>query len=208
MVAEADALGRRATRTLESLCSWRGAQYHFDGGVAAYPPGARGRRFQLGVWARRHLEAQINQRRAEALMHELAGARLRVRAGMVPAELCDDTDRRILRALAEPRRLDQIWPIARCPRFRLLGFIHFLRHLGALELCGVSAPRRDPDLNHARRLLGVTEDDNETIKRAYRRRVRSLHPDLQPELDDDERRRLEEKLAQVNRAYQLLMAQA
>lgn len=208
MVPEADALGRLTSKKLEGICSWRRARYHFDGGIAAYPPGTRARRFQLGHWARRHLEAQLSHRHAEELMHELAGVRLQVRASAVPTALCDDTDRRIVEALSEPRRLDQVWALARCPKFRLLGFIHFLRELGALDLGGVAAPRVEPELSEARRLLGVTDGDDEAIKRAYRKRVRALHPDLRPGIGDAERRLLEERLAQVNRAYELLMARA
>jgi len=208
MVPEADALGRLTSKKLEGICSWRRASYHFDGGIAAYPPGSRARRFQLGHWARRHLEAQLSQRRAEELMHELAGVRLLVRSAAVPAALLDDTDRRIVSALSEPRRLDQVWALARCPKFRLLGFIHFLRELGAIELGGVAAPRSEPELGEARRLLGVTDGDDEAIKRAYRKRVRALHPDLRPGIGETERRLLEERLAQINRAYELLMARA
>ena len=60
----------------------------------------------------------------------------------------DESDRRMLAAMAQPRRLDQIWPLARTPRFRLLAFLHFLRTVGALSLVGVaaddSAPHRVP----------------------------------------------------------------
>ncbi|MBT8493034.1 MAG: DnaJ domain-containing protein [Deltaproteobacteria bacterium] len=208
VVPEADALGRQANKLLETICSWPRARYHFDGGVNAHPPGGSQRRFSLGGWVRRHYEAQLDRRRAEALVHELAGVRLALRPGFAPPlAICDETDRRILDALAKPRRLDQIWPLARCPRFRLLAFVHFLRHCGGLDLSGVAAPAPtvEPELRAARRLLGVDgELDPSTLKRAYRRRVRALHPDLRPGLAAHERRQLESRLAEVNRAYRLL----
>lgn len=205
MTADADALGRRASQTLETLCSWRSAYYHFDDSVAAHPPG--GRRFHLGRWVRQHLESQVDGQMAKSLTQELAGIRLVVKSGLIPEDICDETDRRILLALSEPRRLDQAWSLARCPRFRLLAFVHFLRQLGALELRGVVAPRPNAELDTARRLLGVTDTvDQATIKRVYRQQVRELHPDLRPTISSAEKRRLEAQLSRVNRAYQLLMA--
>jgi hypothetical protein len=121
----------------------------------------------------------------------------------------DDTDRRILAALAQPRRLDELVAITRAPRFRLLCFVHFLRAVGALGATGVAAQpavseRVDPH-THARRLLGVDElADTTAIKRAYRRLARALHPDLRPELDEPRRRDLERRFADITAAYELL----
>jgi DnaJ-domain-containing protein 1 len=118
----------------------------------------------------------------------------------------------MLAALAQPRRLDQIWTIARTPRFRLLAFIHFLRAVDALDVEGVVADRStptrtiDPRRDAARRLLGLAaEADLETIKRAYRRLARELHPDLQPSVEPDERRLLERRFAEVTAAYEALL---
>jgi DnaJ-domain-containing protein 1 len=118
----------------------------------------------------------------------------------------------MLLALAQPRRLDQVWSIARTPRFRLLAFIHFLRAVDALEVEGVvaekSAPMRaiDPKRATARRLLGVDDEaDVEEVKRAYRRLARELHPDLQPDCDHDERKTLERRFAEITAAYEALI---
>src|SRR5690606_33885675 len=130
-----------------------------------------------------------------------------VRGDLAPAPQ-DDADRRMLVAMAAPRRLDQIWPLARTPRFRLLAFVHFLRSVGALEVEGVAAERATPatgDRLAAARLLGVDATaDLETVKRAYRRLARALHPDLQSEVDVHRRRVLERRFAEITAAYEAL----
>jgi DnaJ-domain-containing protein 1 len=199
----------------------------FEGGVAAYPPGAP-HQVALAAWARSHLEAQLDAALAERLVHQLGGRRLAVRTDLAPEPL-DEADRRMLAALTEPRRLDQIWPVARAPRFRLLAFLHFLRAVGALEIeaataaaRGTAAGRADPDpprfaepaaavrVRDARRiaalrLLGLdAAADADTVKRAYRRLARALHPDLQPDADGERRRVLERRFAEVTAAYDAL----
>jgi DnaJ-domain-containing protein 1 len=216
ITSEGDALGRVASARLARLASIEGASWSFDGGTQAYPPGAHGRILSLARWARHHVESQLDATRADRLVHELAGVRLAVRAEHVPdASLCDDTDQRILAAMAQPRRLDQIWPLARTPRFRLLAFIHFLRSVGALTMVGIAAEKSGPHVavavpldprSAALRLLGVDGDaDRDALKRAYRRMARALHPDLHQDLSDDRRRELEAKLAAVTAAYQQLI---
>jgi hypothetical protein len=116
----------------------------------------------------------------------------------------------MLAAMTLPRRLDQIWPLARTPRFRLLAFVHFLRGVDALEVEGVVVERSvmivDPRREAARRLLGLDPTaDLDAVKRAYRRLARALHPDLQPHLDADRRRALERRFAEVTAAYQTLL---
>ena len=184
----------------------------YEGGVPAYPPGAQ-HLVSLAGWARAHLEQQLDGSIAERLVRDLAGIRLSLRAEMVP-EPADEADRRMIAAMAHPRRLDQIWPLARTPRFRLLAFLHFLRAVDALDVEGVvaerTAPHRlraiDPHRDAARKLLGVDDDaDVDTVKRAYRRLARALHPDLQPEIDLDRRRLLERRFAEVTAAYQALV---
>ncbi len=182
----------------------------FEGGVAAYPPGATSQ-IALTDWARQHLEAQLEGTLAEVLVRELAGVRLALRPELAPAAI-DDADRRMLAAMSIPRRLDQIWPLARTPKFRLLAFIHFLRAVGALEPLGVvaekSGPHRvvDPRRHAAHRVLGIEDGaDLETVKRAYRRLARALHPDLQPEADAHRRRTLERQFAEVTAAYEALL---
>jgi DnaJ-domain-containing protein 1 len=177
----------------------------FDGGVTGVsPPGAHG--VPLARWARSHLEQQVDSARADALLRELAGIRLVLRPDLAPDPV-DEPDRRMLAALAHPRRLDQIWPLARTSRFRLLALIHFLRAVDAVELVGVAASPPLPDLQElaARRLLGVDERaDREAIKRAYRRLARAFHPDLQPDADDARRRTLARRFAEVTAAYEAL----
>jgi DnaJ-domain-containing protein 1 len=209
MTAEDDPLGRVASRRLARIASLQHADVHFDGGTSAYPPGAVRRQFAVAGWARKHLESQIDATRARDMVKELAGVRLVLRDELAPdASLCDKTDQRILDAMRQPRRLDQIWPIARTPRFRLLTFLHFLRSVGALTLLGVAAPVREvtpPRRDQAHRLLGVSAGaDRAAVKRAYRRLARALHPDLHPSADDERRRRLERQLCAVTDAYREL----
>jgi len=182
----------------------------FDGGITAYPPGAT-HQISLTGWARHHVEAQLDGTLAEKLVRELAGIRLCLRTELAP-EVVDEADRRMLVAMAQPRRLDQIWPLARTPRFRLLAFIHFLRTVDALETLGVvaerSAPHRSIDARReaALRLLGIEDGaDLEAVKRAYRTLARALHPDLQPQADAQRRRTLERRFAEVTAAYEALL---
>lgn len=175
----------------------------FEGGVTAYPPGAQ-HALPLATWARAHLEKQLDGALADLLQRELAGARLSLRAELVP-EPADEADRRMLAAMDRPRRLDQIWPLAKTPRFRLLAFLHFLRSVDALVLEGIAASL-DPRREAARRVLGIEGDaDVETVKRAYRRLARTLHPDLQPGIDQARRRLLERQFAELTAAYETLV---
>jgi DnaJ-domain-containing protein 1 len=208
--ATSDRDGRELSRKLARLASTEGLRAHFDGGVSAYPPGAGARYHCLARWARGHLENQLDAPRARLLAMELAGMRLCIEPGLEPDdELCDATDRRILEAMKAPRRLDQIWPLAHAPRFRLLLFVHFLRGVGALRLDGVAAPSPIPpssERSEAHRVLGVEPSaDRTTVKRAYRRLARALHPDLNASLSDERRRALEEKLAVINSAYRRIV---
>ncbi|HUQ05733.1 MAG TPA: J domain-containing protein [Kofleriaceae bacterium] len=211
---ETDVHGRAAIARLARIAALTGASAAFDGGAQTHPPGARG--LPLVVWARQHLEAQLDQARADALTHELAGLRLSVRNEQAPdgAHL-DEADKRILAAMTQPRRLDQIWPLARTPRFRLLCFLHFLRQVGVLQVAGVGASASDsgPHLAPmtsrqmaALRTLGLSEpSDRDTVKRAYRRLARALHPDLQPGVPDLRKRELEARLAEVTAAAEALL---
>ncbi len=215
MTAAVDPLGRRAAARLAQIAALPHALASFDGGTAAYPPGAVERQLGLAAWARRHLEAQVDASMAQRIVAELAGARLAVRPELGPdPQLCDPTDLRILDAMKLPRRLDQIWPLARTPRFRLITFLHFLRSVGALALHGVAAtapsfatPGSAQDRpSDAHRLLGIGADaDRDAVKRAYRRLARALHPDLHPDATDERRRALARTLAEVTAAYRRLV---
>jgi len=207
MCADGELAKRALNARLARLVAIEGAAVAFAGGVMAYPPGAQ-HQMDLAGWARSHLEAQLDGSLADTLVHELAGIRLSVRSELAP-EPHDEADRRMLLAMAQPRRLDQIWPLARTPRFRLLAFLHFLRSVDALAVEGIAAARSlpvDPRRRAALRLLGVPDGaDREEVKRAYRRLARALHPDLQPDADADHRRTLELRFAEITAAYESLV---
>lgn len=205
MVGEGELARRTLAARLIRLAGHDTIMFAFAGDVAAYPPGPQHQLFLAG-WARAHLEQQLDGTLAEVLVRELAGVRLTLRAELAP-EPADEADRRMLAAMTQPRRLDQIWPLARTPRFRLLAFLHFLRGVGALDVEGVASVRAfDRRRDAARRMLGVDDQaDLETVKRAYRRLARMLHPDLQPDADRDHRRSLERRFAEVTAAYEALI---
>ncbi|HEY4241070.1 MAG TPA: J domain-containing protein [Kofleriaceae bacterium] len=213
IVADGELAKRTLSARLTRLASHAQLDAAFEGGVPAQPPGAQ-HTVPLASWARAHCEAQLDNTLAEHLVRELAGVRLAIRTELAPEPL-DEADRRMLLAMARPRRLDQIWPLARTPRFRLLAFLHFLRAVDALDAEGVVADRTgptripgpcDPARAAALRLLGLdAAADVETVKRAYRRIARSLHPDLQPDADADRRRALERRFAEVTAAYDQLL---
>jgi DnaJ-domain-containing protein 1 len=210
MVGEGELARKTLIARLGRLCAIDEIGVVFEYGVTAYPPGATNQ-VSLTGWARQHLEHQLDGVLAESIVRELAGVRLVLRTELAPDPV-DEADRRMLGAMAQPRRLDQIWPLARTPRFRMLAFLHFLRSVDALEAIGVvaerSAPHRVIDARReaAQRKLGVDEGaDAEAVKRAYRRLARELHPDLQPEADAQRRRSLERQFAEVTAAYEALI---
>ena len=211
VVGDGDYARRTVVARLARLVALDDIAADFEGGVTSLiPPGAL-HHVSLTSWVRTHLEAQLDSSLADTLVRELAGVRLSIRPELAPDPL-DEADRRMLVAMTLPRRLDQIWPLARTPRFRLLAFIHFLRAVDALAVEGVVAEtsarmrRIDPRRAAARELLGVDEEaDVEDVKRAYRRLARALHPDLQPDADAERRRALERRFAEVTAAYEALV---
>lgn len=224
-------LGRRAVAArLARLAAQDDLSLVFEGGVTAVIPPGAANGISLAAWARAHLEQQLDSSLAEVLIGQLAGVRLTLRPELAP-EPVDEPDRRMLAAMDKPRRLDQIWPLARTPRFRLLAFLHFLRAVDALECVGVAAEAsasagasagasarasagaphvaqlRGPDPRRlaALRTLGIDgAADPDDVKRAYRRLARALHPDLQPNADAERRRALERRFAEVTAAYEAL----
>ena len=212
-------LARRALKTrLARAAAAASLTARFDAGVPACPPGAL-HQVPLAAWARGHLEAQLDGALAERVVRELAGARLALRPELAPAP-DDEADRRMIAVLADttsPRSLDQLWQLARTPRYRLLAFVHFLRSVGALAVVPVagrttaqrpvppSAPRAADPRTAAMRLLGIDDaSDADAVKRAYRRLARTLHPDLQPGADLAQRRSLERRFAELTAAYEAL----
>jgi DnaJ-domain-containing protein 1 len=210
MVGEGDVAKKALIGRLVRLASVDELVAVFEGGVTAYPPGATNA-ISLTAWTRGHLESQLDSSLADVMVRELAGIRLSIKLDLAPIAV-DEADRRMLAAMTIPRRLDQIWPLARTPRFRLLAFLHFLRSVDALDGIGVVAERSGPHRVIDRRrqaaaeLLGIEEGaDHETVKRAYRRLARSLHPDLQPDADALRRKSLERRFAEVTAAYEVLI---
>jgi hypothetical protein len=212
ILAEGELAKKTVTTRLGRLVALDRCHAVFEGGNSASPPGPQ-HQLALATWARAHLEAQLDNSLAERLVRELAGMRLSVRDELMPDDAsCDEADRRMILAMAQPRRIDQINSLSRTPRFRMLAFLWFLRAIDALVLDGVvaerSAPTRviDPQREAAARTLGLADGaDLETIKRAYRRLARSLHPDLQPDAEGDRRRSLEIRFAEVTAAYEALL---
>jgi hypothetical protein len=205
------ALRRQAELRLERLATIGQATWSFRPDAPS-PSGrsAGGVPVALAAWARRHAEARLDGARARSLAHELAGVRLAARKHLLPEPAdCDDADRRLIDAMASPRRLDELEQIARVPRFRLLAFVHFLRTVDAVELQGVAArpksgARPDP-LAEARALLGVSEhDDLDSVRRAYRLRARELHPDVHPDASPKERRDLQARFIAATFAWRTL----
>jgi hypothetical protein len=189
-------LGRRAVAArLARSAAEPSIAATFEGGVAACPPGAL-HQLPLAGWARAHLEGQLDGALAEVLVHQLSGCSIALRSELAPEPL-DDTDRRMLAALRQPSRL---------------ALLYFLRATGALELepaaaRGARAAVRsiNPRRAAAMQLLGLDDSaDTGEVKRAYRRLARTLHPDLQPHLDEQRRRVLERRFAELTAAYEAL----
>lgn len=205
LARDTDALGRRTRQQLARVSSLARARYTFDRGTVEYPQDTAHRPISLAGWARSHFEAQLDAQYADTLVTRFTGVLLSISPDSVPdASICDATDARILEALAEPRRLDQVWHHARTPRFRLLAFLHFLSCVDALELSSAATGRTvpQPARRSAYRVLGVSSNaDQIAVKRAYRRLARALHPDLHPDASVEHRRQLARRLAAVTHAY-------
>ncbi len=196
------ALRRQAELRLDRLVAAAGS-YRFDPNAAAPSAQKSARPFALAAWARRRVETRFDSAHALALATELAQGHLVLRRDLAPED-GDDTDRRILDALATPRSLADIAAAARAPRLRLLSFIAFLRAVGALEVEPVR-PRVSPARREAGQLLGVDPAaDRDTIKRAFRQLARLRHPDMHPSASHERRRALETEFARLTSAYKAL----
>ena len=67
---------------------------------------------------------------------------------------------------------------------------------------------RDANRDAARQLGVPVGADRETIRRAFHKRARALHPDLQPNLSRAQQRQLELALADIADAYETLLSAA
>jgi hypothetical protein len=196
-------LGHLAAVTASSGAAG-GARFHFEPNAPAPPAHRTGRPVALAAWARSFVDARFDLAAARALARSLEGKRLVLRKDLAP-DPADDAERTLLGALATPRTLTEL--AGRVPERRLLVFLHFLATLDLLVGAGVLVGVRilgAPEPAHD--LLGVAAgSDVATLKQAYRRRVRQLHPDLHPGASADARRALEAELSAVNEAYRQLV---
>jgi DnaJ-domain-containing protein 1 len=203
-VISADGPASSAARLARIACL-EGASARFSADVSTFPPGAAGQ-LPLVAWLQAHFEAQLDARGANEWLSELSGRRLALRPEARP-EAPGPAEHRMLDALSARRRIEQLWPLARVPRLRLLGYLHFLAAVGALDIEGpaLSLSSSITTEEEARRVLGLGErHDARSVKAAYRRLARELHPDLLGDLDDNLRRNHERRLAEVTTAYELL----
>lgn len=202
VVAEVDALGRRAAAELARIAALEGVTFSFRPG----PVPAAGRLLPLARWVREHVERGLDMATADRLTADLAGARVALRPGSgLDRALLDEADLRLVDALRRPRELRELSSLARAPRFRLLAFVHFLYSIDALIVLRAGAhprtlvePRPQPALRAsglrassppettppraaALRLLGLpAHADAQRVKAAFRGLARRLHPDLHP----------------------------
>lgn len=168
------ALRRQAEARLARLAAMPRARFRFES--SAQPPASHrsGRPLALAAWVRRHVESFVDDQRGRDFVAGLGDARLTLRKDLAPDPAdCDDVDRRILAALAAPRRLEEVARASGAPRTRLVALLWFLSRVGALE--GEIA--RHP-------VLGVAPDAPPAeVRRAFHRLARALHPDLNPDAD-------------------------
>jgi hypothetical protein len=205
-----DALRRQADLRLERLAAIEAGTWKFE--PAAPPASVKlgGRPVALAHWARRFLDAHLNAPEARKLLGDLCMARFRLIDDLGPAEATlDDLDRRLCKKLLEPTNLAELLAVRGATRPRVLALLFFLAGVGALvagthKPAFASKPRVDP-IARAHEILGVpTGSDADTIRKAYRNLVRTLHPDLHPGLPPVARRTLELRFAAVSAAYRSL----
>ena len=213
--AEIDAaLRRQSELRLSVLAELAGATWTLRP-AAAMPPG--GRPIALVHWVRRYLDERLTEARARLVLAELSRAPCALRPSLAPdPSTLDDVDRRLVAALlAGPCRLADLVAIRGATQARVVALLHFLRGVDGLVECPVKpqAPPRPTSsllladaLTEAHRILGVAPTaDEAAVKKAYRKIVHELHPDLHQGLPPHERRRLELRLAKAATAYRAIV---
>ena len=207
-----DALRKQADLRLDRLARLTNATWTFSPATAP-PNGQGGRPVALVHWARRHLEARLSAPEARKLLGDLCMARFHLAADLAPDEATlDELDRRLVRRLLRPTNLAELLGIPGASRPRVLALLYFLAGVGALHAGASRAraaatppPVRPDPVARAHAVLGVDANaDGDTIRRAYKNLVRSLHPDLHPGLPPVARRTLELRFAAVTAAYRSL----
>lgn len=209
-----DAVGRRGDELLVRLAQRDVARARPLAGLPARSPGPR--TLSLVAWVRRATERALDVERADVLRDRFSTTPIMLLPSRVPrlSEL-EPKERELCAALARPRTLSELAGLARAPRFVVLSFVAFLDQVGALgdERPAPAAPplpleaasQLEPAQARALHLLGLSVGaEPSTVKAAFRRLARTLHPDVHPAAGEAERRRLARSFAAVSDAYTLL----
>jgi hypothetical protein len=188
VVGRAPARGEEALRLLLKLAD---ADWTFD-------PKLAGTRRGMGPFHPAAVIRNVVGAVGDGFRAKADGARLQL--AYRPHRSCIGLDERALVAFLDaPRTLADIDAAALCPPARALPLLAFLERIGVLSL------ERSLGRDEAYGLLELPVGaDAETIKSAYRRLARALHPDAHPNASSEELRRLESRFAAVSAAYRRL----
>lgn len=137
-----------------------------------------------------------------AISERVVGAALRKQLALRLASLESLADARVsFRVTVRPPREALVQSPLEAPEF--LAGKRRARDRGVRTPSPPEGGTRSPDYH----MLGVPEGaDPAEVRRAFRKLARTLHPDLHPFASPEERRSLEQKLAQVTAAYQRVVA--
>jgi hypothetical protein len=214
-----EGLRAQAAERFAFLC--RGSAYRYTFTEAAAPPaGLGGHPLPLLQLLRLELGPRLDPVGRARLAGELQGRRFSLRKALRPPRaLLSPPEERLCEALSRPRALAEVLPAAVADRSSALGFLTFLRQVGALALDQPAAtnaeatasaasardsrgPRTDAERRQAARVLGVSEGaDARTARRAYLRLARELHPDRHADASEAARIALAARFSQVADAY-------
>ncbi len=211
-----DAVGRRGEALLTRISESDVTRLR---SIATSAPNASAvvRTLSLIAWVRRRSERDLDVERAAALRDRFSRTPIALNPGRTPrfSDL-EPKDGELFAALARPRTLSELASLARAPRFVVLSFVAFLDQVGALTddrapspeptPVFMAAPRVEPARARALRLLGLPIGaETSSVKAAFRRLARTLHPDVHPAAGEAERRRLAQSFAAVSDAYTFLV---